>query len=175
MFTKEGGPTATYSRQWAVFSDCEIFRYLLGRTWDASLGRLVSILLNPATATESQSDATNTRGEVRARNLGMGTNLFLNAFAFRSKDPQHMMEQIDPIGPQNDMVIRHTLANMSPLDDMLLLGWGNDGMHRGRDAHVLDLVRQSGVPAYALQINQSGAPKHPLYVGYDVKPVLMRL
>ncbi len=174
MLTREGETSLIYSRQWAVFSECETYRYLLARTWDAALGRLVSILLNPATATENQSDPTNTRGERRARMLGKGTNLFLNAFAFRSVDPRHMKEQEYPVGPENTEMIRRTLASMTP-DDMLLLGWGNDGRHMNQNARVLDIVKRSRVPAYALGINKSGAPKHPLYVGYDVEPVLMRL
>jgi len=91
-----GKPSLLYTEQYSIFSDethedgLPIYRYTLSRTWDASLPKMLTILLNPSTADQNHADPTNARGEVRAREYGYGTNIFVNLFAFRSPSPKVM-------------------------------------------------------------------------------------
>lgn len=42
----------------AVFSQCGKYRYLLKREWDASLPKVLYIMLNPSTASHETEDQT---------------------------------------------------------------------------------------------------------------------
>ena len=64
----------------ADYSDDEAYRYLLVRVWAAG-PRVVFVMLNPSTATETQNDPTVERCERRARALGFGSFDVTNIFA----------------------------------------------------------------------------------------------
>ena len=49
----------------------------------------------------------------------------------------------------------------------MICAWGNDGQYRGRDRHVLELLRTNGIQPKAVRITKKRAPGHPLYVAYD--------
>ena len=89
----------------AVYSDCEVYRYLLTRIWDETAPRALFVMLNPSTATEVQNDPTVERCERRARALGFGGFRVTNIFAYRATDPRVMRAQADPVGPENDAAI----------------------------------------------------------------------
>ncbi len=152
----------------AVYSDCECYRYLLTRTWDAGRPKALFIMLNPSTATEFQNDPTVERCERRARALGFGAFRVTNIFAFRATDPRVMRAQADPVGPGNDDAIIGSLA----WADQVVCAWGSHGAHLGRGDAVAAVLRATDKPLYHLGLTQAGAPKHPLYIGYHVQPVL---
>lgn len=150
----------------AVYSDCERYRYLLTRIWNPDGRRALFIMLNPSTATEVQNDPTVERCERRARALGFGAFRVTNIFAFRATDPKVMRATADPVGPENDAAILQSL----PWADQVICAWGAHGAHLGRGPAVEALLRQAGVPLWHLGLTQAGAPKHPLYIGYDRQP-----
>jgi hypothetical protein len=152
----------------AVYSDCEAYRYLLTRTWNAAGRKALFIMLNPSTATEFQNDPTVERCERRARALGFGAFRVTNIFAFRATDPKVMRAMDDPVGPENDAAILNSL----PWADQVICAWGSHGAHAGRGEAITGLLRASGTPLYHLGLTQGGAPKHPLYIGYAVQPSL---
>lgn len=92
-------------------------------------------------------------------------------FAWRETDstllPKRVEEGVDIVGPDNDRYIVEACQRAA----IVVCGWGEPG-HKilGRGAKVLELLRGAGVQPYALEVNASGAPKHPLYIGYDVLP-----
>lgn len=151
----------------AVYSGCERYRYLLTRTWNATGPRALFIMLNPSTATEFQNDPTVERCERRARALGFGAFRVANIFAFRATDPTVMRAQADPVGPANDDAISGAL----PWADQVICAWGSHGAHLGRGQAITTLLRATDKPLFHLGLTQAGAPKHPLYIGYDVQPV----
>lgn len=154
----------------AVYSDCERYRYLLTRTWDEAGRRALFILLNPSTATETQNDPTVERCERRARALGFGAFRVVNIFAFRTTDPRVMRAQADPVGPENDGAIQQSLDWAGGPDHRIICAWGTHGAHLDRGAAVERLLRASGRPLFHLGLTQAGAPRHPLYIGYDRQP-----
>jgi hypothetical protein len=151
----------------AVYSDCERYRYLLTRVWGGGR-RALFIMLNPSTATEYQNDPTVERCERRARALGFGAFRVTNIFGYRATDPRVMRAQVDPVGPENDAAILGSV----PWADQVICAWGSHGAHLGRGAQVAALLRGTQVPLFHLGLTQGGAPKHPLYIGYDVQPIL---
>lgn len=161
-----------YVEQYAIFGEERTangeytFRYSLSRTWDHSLPKMLTILLNPSTADQNNADPTNTRGEMRAREYGYGANIFVNLFACRTPSPAVMKKFIDPVGPENDTVILSEIAKA----DLVLLGWGTHGNHMGRDIEVLDMLRANDIELMALDVTKHGHPKHILYVPYSKTP-----
>ena len=155
-------------RRGAAFSPCGTWRYTLDRDWDLSLPRILFGLLNPATADAQKDDRTNTRGIRFAKAWGFGTCIFVNLFAFRTPKPEVMKAAPDPIGPDNDDFILHEAR----LADTIVVAWGNDGVHLGRDQAVLDLLH--GFDLYCMGTTKAGHPKHPLYLRSDTKLELFR-
>lgn len=152
----------------AVYSPCLRYRYLLTREWDAARDRVLFVMLNPSTATEVQNDPTVERCERRARALGFGAVRVANIFAFRATDPKVMRAQNDPIGPANDAALIDSATLWRP--DRVICAWGAHGAHMARGAAVQALLRQTGAPLWHLGLTAAGAPRHPLYIGYDRQP-----
>jgi hypothetical protein len=150
----------------AVYSPCQAYRYLLTRVWDPAGKRALFIMLNPSTATEVQNDPTVERCERRARALGFGAFRVTNIFAFRATDPRVMRAVADPVGPGNDAAILGSL----PWADRVICAWGAHGAHLGRGAAMEAALRGAGAELWHLGLTAAGAPKHPLYIGYDRQP-----
>ncbi len=150
----------------AVYSECEHFRYLLTREWQAGARRALFVMLNPSTATETQNDPTVERCERRARALGFGAFRVCNIFAYRATDPRVMRAAADPVGPLNDTAITGSVA----WADQVICAWGTHGAHLGRGPQVEGLLRAAGAALWHLGLTKDGHPTHPLYISYDRQP-----
>ena len=156
------GDAASY----AVYSDCERYRYQLTRTWDESGRRAHFIMLNPSTATEIQNDPTVERCERRARALGFGAFRVTNIFAWRDTDPRAMRKATEPVGPANDAAI----LEGCDWADQVICAWGTHGEHLDRGPLVEALLRDARHPLFHLGLSKAGHPKHPLYISYSETP-----
>jgi hypothetical protein len=153
----------------AVFSACDAYRYRLWRKWSEGRRMMMGLLLNPSTADARKNDPTVNRMEIRARSMGFDGLYIGNAFAFKSTDPTVMLAyQGDPVGPEND---QHILA-MAEESELIVCGWGKDGVHQGRQEALLTLMK--GFCLHAFRLNKNGTPAHPLYLGYDLQPVVWK-
>jgi len=152
----------------AIYSDCQRYRYSLTRIWDDSGEKVLFLMLNPSTATELQNDPTVERCERRARALGYGAFSVTNIFAWRATDPRDMRAASDPVGPDNDAAI------LAAVDwaDQIVCAWGAHGAHLDRGQNVTRLLRATNRPLSHLGLTKAGHPKHPLYIGYKVQPML---
>lgn len=151
----------------AVYSACETYRYALTREWAAG-SRLLWVMLNPSTASESTNDPTVERCERRARALGFGGFRVVNLFALRATDPRALRAAADPVGPDNDTALSDGVI----WADAVLCGWGGHGALHGRNRTVCTQLQQAGKPLWHLGLTQAGQPKHPLYIGYAVQPTV---
>lgn len=151
----------------ALYSDCTGYRYALTRAWNASGRRLLFIMLNPSKATELVNDPTVERCERRARALGYGAFRVCNIFAWRETDPAALRRATDPVGPENDAVLRDSAA----WADDILCAWGIHGAHLGRADAVTALLLATGRPLLCLGLTRAGHPRHPLYVSYGTRPM----
>lgn len=162
----------------ADFSECRKWRYALWRWWDTSKPHATFVLMNPSTANEIDNDPTVERCELRLgkwQSMGwwdLGGVKVVNAFAWRETDSKLLRPLVragvDIIGMRNDVAILAACAGAA----VVVCGWGSPGhilLDRGRK--VLDLLRGAGITPHVFKMNDDGSPKHPLYVGYDVKPV----
>ncbi len=165
---KSANPVLFPGFRMAEFSACRKYRYRLGIVWDVGAAMVNFLLLNPSTAGERKNVE---RLQRRALRMGFGGLVVSNLFALRSTDPLVLREADDPVGPDNDRAIV-TCAEES---DLVIVGWGEHGVLHGRDALVRELLDQVGKPVYALGVNQSRQPIHPLDVPYRQAPLPFEL
>jgi hypothetical protein len=99
-------------RAWCVLSRCEEYRYLLGRMWDRSLPMMGVTMLNPSKAMHDRSDRTVDKCVLIAKQEGFGGLLVRNLSAYRSTDPEGLLEPSDPIGHLNLWVLKCELLEV---------------------------------------------------------------
>lgn len=163
----------------AIFSDCRRYRYRLWRIWDRHLPCALFIMMNPSTADEVNDDPTVLRQQRRVMKWGdtfieapkVGGVEVVNVFAWRETDstklPGLVKAGTDIIGPDNDKWICDAASNAA----IVICGWGQPGNLMNRGKNVLKLIHAVCKVPYALAINDDGTPRHPLYIGYNAKPV----
>lgn len=145
------------------FSPCRKYRYSLTHEWDDLFERkeIAFIGLNPSTADELTLDPTLTRIRGFCQSWGFNTFHMLNIFAFRSTDPKGLKVTQDPIGPENNEVLKAFGDKGIPL----VFCWGNHGAYLDREAQVFQLLQ--GAETFCLARTKSGHPGHPLYLPAD--------
>lgn len=151
----------------AVFSNCGLYRYRLGRRW--AEGPLIAyIMLLPAGGTEAIEDIAEGRCYRRSVALGFGAMVVLNLFAYRNKNRSELFAMIAPVGPDNDNVIMESCIEA----DQVVCAWGEWGRHMGRDRIVASNLLGAGIDLYNLGLTRSGVPRQLLTVKDSVVPGL---
>jgi hypothetical protein len=151
----------------ATISSCETYRYQLWREWDASLPRVLFIMLNPSTADAARDDPTIRKCIAYARAWGHGSLEVVNLFAVRSTSPALIYTHADPIGRSNDPLILESAYR----SQLIVAAWGTHGEHRARDRHVGALLSLHGFKLHCLKVTDKGLPNHPLYLKGDLRPM----
>lgn len=149
----------------AHMSPCGLFRMSLTRTWDATLPRLVFIMLNPSKADANIDDPTVVRCIGFARALGYGSIEVVNLFAYRATNPIDLKRAGYPVGEGNDAAILRAVSRAGGV----ICAWGANARALPRAAHVLDLIELWCSPT-ALAWTADGVPKHPLYLPSGLRP-----
>lgn len=156
--TSEDGLLEISRRGAVIIGD---YRYLLWRTWDGALPRMLWVMLNPSTADETTNDATITRCVGFSKVWGYGGLDVVNLFALRATRPSTLRQVADPIGPENDRYITQALSRAGGI----VVAWGEHGGFLGRDRAVLERLAQHATQAlYCIGVTKNGSPRHPLYV-----------
>lgn len=146
----------------ANFSPDRVYRYDLWRTWLGGEGFAMFVGLNPSTADETQDDPTIRRCIAFAKAWGYAGLCMTNLFAFRATKPEDMKRADDPVGPQNDMVLKER-ANRA---GVVVAAWGAHGTYKNRAWWV-----QSMLPKlHYLRLTKDGHPGHPLYLPKTLTP-----
>jgi len=148
----------------AKFSIDRKYRYVLWRKWDHKSPKVKTVLfigLNPSVANEHEDDPTIRRCKRFASDWGYGSIRMVNLFAICATDPGVMKKSENPIGGSNNS----WLLKMADNADLIVCAWGNDGAHWGRSHEVKKLLKNYSLKC--LGLNNSGEPKHPLYIKAD--------
>lgn len=141
----------------AVISECQRFRYRLGRRWGDG-APLAFVMLNPSTADATVDDATIRRCVSFANTHCFQAIEVVNLFAFRATDPRELARASYPVGPENDEHIVKAAKNAGAL----CLAWGVNAAGLERPHVVLPMLNRLGVELQCLRITRSGYPQHPL-------------
>lgn len=163
---KKGPHPFTLTPAGAKFSACRRWRYLLWRRWDGSRPAANFLMLNPSTADELRLDPSCTRARNYAERWGYGALIVTNLFGWRATDPEEMKQAHDPVGRGNDAAILRAAREAA----LVVCAWGNHGLHGGRAAKVLELLRSAGIELHVLRMNGAGQPAHPLYLPGTLAP-----
>lgn len=146
----------------ATFSRCKTYRYLLEREWDSSKPKVLFVMLNPSTADHKQDDPTIRRCIGFAKDLGFGSLIIGNLFAYRATLPSDLAKAVEPVGPRNLKFLRKACRDA----DTTITAWGV--------AHVVKKLNPEKVlksidrlETYSLGYCKDGTPRHPLYLKKD--------
>jgi hypothetical protein len=150
-------------RNCAHFSPCRTYRYDLWRWWLGGEGFAMFVGLNPSTADETQDDPTIRRCVAFAQSWGYAGLCMTNLFAFRATQPKDMKAARDPVGPQNDGVLKER-ANRAAL---VVAAWGTHGGFKNREWFVRMMLPK----LHYLRLTKDGHPSHPLYLPKSLAPV----
>lgn len=147
----------------AILSGCGIYRYALERWWDNGLPSVLFVMLNPSTADGTKDDPTIRRCIGFARSWGYGGLLVGNLFAYRATDPRELPADDTAIGPENAAQLDRLARRAS----LIVAAWG--GHKRAVDRAPLVAARLGTL--HALDFTRAGAPRHPLYVTANARPI----
>jgi hypothetical protein len=156
------GPSST-----ATFSPDRRHRYALTRWW-ADEPPAVFVMLNPSTADAFLVDPTVRRCIGFAKAWGCGGLIVVNVFGLRSTDPAALRRHADPIGPDNDAVIKHELTCRP--GGPVVAAWGAHAAYLDRGRVVAGLLDHLGVQPQCLALTKDGHPRHPLYLRAESQP-----
>lgn len=154
----------------ARFSPCTTWRYELTRDLSGCphtaprKGVLLSIGLNPSTATDDDDDPTIHKESGLAVTWGYATYLKGNAYGYRATLPKDMFAArkrgIDIIGPDNDDALRAAVAQVRRKGGRVLAAWG---LHVDAERQRAIAALLTGVEVVCVAVNKNGSPSHPLY------------
>lgn len=153
----------------AIISSCGTYRYLLTRPSEVmhpDSGTALFLMLNPSTADATADDPTIRRCRGFARAWGCAGIAVANLYALRSTDPHALFSHTDPVGPENDRYL-HEIAN--EYGDAIC-AWGANARPE-RVEQVVKIFTDAGARLWCLGTTKSGAPKHPLYIRADQRPI----
>ena len=153
----------------ASFSPCGGYRYRLWRRWSSGPSQkrqVLWLMLNPSTADEQRNDPTIRRCINYPHNWGYNHMEVCNLFAWRATRPRDLFSAVDPVGPQNDNILRRQIRRA----DLIMVAWGVYGSRRDRDAEVIQILQKLQVEVYCLGVTKHGAPRHPLFLKKSLSP-----
>lgn len=152
-------------RREAWFSECERYRYWLDIQLSGVGQRCVFVMLNPSTATHLKNDPTVAKCCRFAQRWGYGSVGILNIFAWRATDPLELYDLADPVGRENDDVLRR--QTQSAAAAMVVCAWGTHGELHERSRYVRGMLDDR--PLHFLKLTKT-EPHHPLYLKETLQP-----
>ena len=167
-------PAVAMPTSGAVISACELYRYILTRTWDTTLPPLVICMLNPSTADGQLDDPTIRKVIGFAKRLGYGGIVVVNLYAYRATDPKDLATAaargVDVVGPDNDVWIKHA-CGIGKRELVLGYGAAKGGWYQSdldrRVQRVVAIAGELAAQTFAIGVNPtSNTPRHPLMTPY---------
>jgi hypothetical protein len=170
----------------AEISDCQQYRYRLGRLWGDG-DSVCFIGLNPSTADAVADDPTVRRWSHFARAWGRDGFIAVNIFPFRSSSPAEcrrwargetdIFTAYERVGAAdyNARRIHETLTDVN----LAVACWGAGNWDHEYAEQVLSRANAAGHDIYVFGLTAHGHPIHPMARGKhrvpdDAKPVLWR-
>lgn len=152
----------------ARISECGAYRYTLTRDWPVvgDAGKAVFVMLNPSTADARVDDPTIRRCIGFADSWGCSGLIVANLYALRSPKPRDLWRHADPVGPENDNVLRDLAREHSAI----VCAWGGNAKD-DRVQRFVEIIDDAGGELLCLATTKAGAPRHPLYLRADLSPI----
>lgn len=149
----------------AIFSNNKMMRFLLWRTWEPCLPKVLFIGLNPSIAGVEENDPTIRRVINFAKDWGYGGIYMMNLFPYIATNPKDLL--ISNRGLKKNHLY---LWKYSQDCKEVIFAWGAyNKFPDNRDE--ADFVAEMFPNAKCLIKNKDGSPRHPLYVLSVSKPI----
>lgn len=160
-------------KSYAVISDDQAYRYVLGRSWGDSRHAMTFVMLNPSTADAEVDDPTIRRCIGFAKREGCNRVRVINLFAWRATNPKDVPVRDCPLAVGPDNASHWNIALDACGGRLVVAAWGSGSglAHQAafntqaRKFRALCIER--GVQLLCLGRTQGGQPRHPLYVKGD--------
>ena len=160
----------------AEFSEDGEYRYSLERSWGPGLfaregsNHVIWIMLNPSVGDGLRDDPTIVRCMEYTNAWGYTRMSIINLFGYISTDPKVLKTLEDPVGPENNLFWEKVLG-LSGKVPLIICAWGVSGSYLDQDEDSLIwLVHEHKLPLFALRVNKSGSPCHPLRLPASLIP-----
>jgi hypothetical protein len=147
-----------------------LHRYVLRRDLDHigdnPGGVVVSIGYNPSMANAYINDPTITTECNLCRAWNKYTFIKVNLFAGIATDPDDLEKMDDPIGPENDRIIKLAAIYAQNKNGMILATWGTPKGRENTKRRFYERERQvleMGLTLWVIRLTKNGHPAHPLY------------
>ena len=155
-------------------SKCENYRWTLDLNLSDKEYKLIFIGLNPSLSNSYFLDNTTKKIIHITEKNNYGKLTIINLFAIISKDPKILFLHEDPVGINNDMVIKQSMKFWSEnFKCNLWLGWGNKGTFLERNKYVYKLTKKyfytknnifkNSLAPLLIRKTKLNHPIHPLY------------
>lgn len=153
----------------AVLSPDGRYRYALWRDTGAlgGEGTVLFVMLNPSTADAEQDDPTIRRCIRFARDWGYARLAVGNLYALRATDPQALLTDADPVGPENDAWLQRLSGNALER----VVAWGANRAVAARAEAALRILTYGGsLGVRCLAQTKDLHPHHPLRLPAALRP-----
>lgn len=166
----------------AVLSEDGLYRYRLDRWWGDG-PRVAWIMLNPSTADADIDDPTIRRCIGFSKAWGYDGLTVVNLWPFRSPSVAALKAWLQSPDAQTLAHITNlnTSRDVVSLAPLVVAAWGVHGAYLppssglqprdGPGAAKAGWCQRRGIPLAHLGLTKQGAPRHPLYVKGDTKPI----
>lgn len=160
----------------AVFSEDKTLRFELRRKCGLAGGKVTWVMFNPSTADEEVNDPTIRRVIDFSQRWGFGDLIVVNLLPIRTPDPKEAWAWYkqataygQPSWSSGYWTNEKYIAEAARESEKVICAFGSLAGHLG-----YDFRDNWGGPEelYCLGVNADGLPKHPLYVGKTMQPVV---
>jgi hypothetical protein len=164
----------------SIFDNTLTYRYSLQRRFSQSGSpptdqndqsvqdnqKITFMMLNPSRADAERDDPTIRACMQFAQIWGYSILEVINLFAYRTPHPDQLKQVSDPIGPDN----QYYWQKAADSSHRLILAWGNHGAWACQNKVALKALTPYQDKLFCLGLNQSGHPRHPLYLKRTTQP-----
>ncbi len=156
-----------------IFSADGLHRFQLWREWSDDLflnrtkeGFVQFIGLNPSTADDKTDDPTIRRCKDFTKRWGYNSMCMTNLFTFITPYPKNLPDIEDGVKIRSRQIVFEIATEAK----IVICCWGKFVCAKFQARLILTHLKEKGVQAFHLGLNDDGSPKHPLYLKADTQP-----
>lgn len=157
----------------AVFSENQVHRWRLSRSWAPDRGTVCWIAANPSVAGKDYDDPSCTRMIHFTDSFGYGRLILVNVSPYVTTDPKDL-----PVDRPELLIPKETadwIIGAVDESKIVIAAWGVlKGVMRAWADSVADVLKRHDTQLFCLGTTKDGSPRHPLYVPYSRKLVRWR-
>lgn len=152
----------------AEFDALKQNRFILRRTWAASLPKVGFCLTNPSKAGTDLDDPTSWKLQTYGRLWGFGGIVLVNGFSWCATNPKELYSRVE--SPETVMFNWNYIMGAANECKLIVCGWGRNGQIDGRAHKIRRLLEPVSAKVHALRLIAGGEPEHPLYLPLKLIP-----